>query len=251
VLDFYRDAFGAVIHERLVDASGRVGHSELTIGRIAASNSPTSSRSSTSSARRSRGGATCSFTLEVPDVDAAFARAVALGRRCAASRPISSTATAPRTSSTGRARLDALAKSEDLSPDEYADAAAAGGYEVPGGWGAADPARRPHDHQKRRHGIGDLYYFNLPVETRAGRALLLGGLGWQLHDGHIANIAAPPGSVSDYYPDDVGARLWFVVDDIDAAVAKVRELGGPRPIRRRASPGGARTAPTIRGRCSA
>jgi predicted enzyme related to lactoylglutathione lyase len=51
-------------------------------------------------------------------------------------------------------------------------------------------------------------------------------LGWELHDGHIANIAAPPGSVSDYYPDDVGARLWFVVGDIDAAVAKVRELGG-------------------------
>ena len=53
-------------------------------------------------------------------------------------------------------------------------------------------------------------------------------LGWQFDDptsGHIENISAPPGAV--HAGDDApGARLWFVVDDIHAAVATVRELGG-------------------------
>jgi uncharacterized glyoxalase superfamily protein PhnB len=224
VLDFYRDAFGAVIHERLVDANGRVGHSELTIG---------ASRLQLADefpeldilGPQSRGGATCSFTLEVADVDAAFAKAVGLGAtvRSEPADQFHGNRTANIVDPAGHVWM-LLAKTEDLSPDEYATRAAAGGYEVR----REDPGTaEPHDHQKRRHGIGDLYYFNLPVADPARAERFYSAvLGWQLHDGHIANIAAPPGSVSDYYPDDVGARLWFVVDDIDAAVAKVRELGG-------------------------
>jgi uncharacterized protein len=54
-------------------------------------------------------------------------------------------------------------------------------------------------------------------------------LGWRFADdgrGHVTNISAPPGAVTDGYPDDTGARLWFVVDDLAAAVATVRTLGG-------------------------
>jgi predicted enzyme related to lactoylglutathione lyase len=43
----------------------------------------------------------------------------------------------------------------------------------------------------------------------------------------VENISAPPGSLGAIEgPERAGAQLWFVVDDIHAAVAKVRELGG-------------------------
>ena len=53
-------------------------------------------------------------------------------------------------------------------------------------------------------------------------------LGWRFDDpaaGHVNNIAAPPGGVRAA-DSPGGAELWLVVDDIEVAVAKVRELGG-------------------------
>ena len=224
MLDSYRDAFGAVIHERLVDDNGRVGHSELTIG---------TSRMQLADefpeldilGPEGRGGTTCSFTLEVADVDEAFARAVGLGAtvRTEPADQFHGNRTANIFDPAGHQWM-LLAKIADLSSEEYRAAAAATGYEV-----RTDAPRpdSPHSHQSKRHGRGDLYYFNLAVADPArAERFYAEVLGWEIHGGHIANISAPPGSVSDYYPNDVGARLWFVVDDIQAAVAKVRELGG-------------------------
>jgi uncharacterized glyoxalase superfamily protein PhnB len=226
MLDFYEQALGAVVHERLVDEQGRVGHSELTIG---------ASRLQLADefpefdilGPESRGGATCSFTLDVADVDAAFASAVALGAtaRTEPADQFHGNRTANIVDPAGH-RWMLMSKVADLSSEEYRVAAAAGGYAVQRKESAANVADA-HGHQSKRHGIGDLYYFNVPVSDAARAAAFYSAvLGWDLHDGHIANISAPPGSVGDYYPATDGVRLWFVVEDIHASVAKVRELGG-------------------------
>jgi uncharacterized glyoxalase superfamily protein PhnB len=229
MLDFYRDAFGAVVSESLVDDNGRVGHAELTIG---------TSRLQLADefpefdilGPQSRGGTTSSFTLEVDDVDAAFAKAVGLGAtvRTEPADQFHGNRTANILDPAGQAWM-LLTKIEDLSPEEYAArAAGAGGYKVNTGQRqAAEESDSPHDHQRKRHGVGDLYYFNIPVPDAAKAERFYSAvLGWQIHDGHIANISAPPGSIGTYYPADSGVRMWFVVEDIHAAVAKVRELGG-------------------------
>ena len=85
--------------------------------------------------------------------------------------------------------------------------------------------------QLKRHAPGDLYYFTLPVHDMAkAQAFFAAVLGWQFDDperGHVVNITAPPGGVRQVEPDaSTRPELWFVVDDIHVAVAKVRELGG-------------------------
>jgi uncharacterized glyoxalase superfamily protein PhnB len=226
VLDFYEQAFGAVVHERLIDEQGRVGHSELTIG---------ASRLQLADefpefdilGPESRGGATCSFTIDVTDVDAAFDRAVALGAtaRTEPADQFHGNRTANIVDPAGH-RWMLMSKVADLSTEEYGAAAAAGGYEVQRKESAANVADE-HRHQSKRHGVGDLYYFNIAVADAARAAAFYNAvLGWDVRDGHIANISAPPGSVGDYYPASDGVRLWFVVEDIRASVAKVRELGG-------------------------
>lgn len=232
VLDFYRDAFGAVIHERLVDDSGRIGHSELTIG---------TSRMQLADefpefailGPESRGGGTCSFTLEVPDVDAAFARAVELGAtvRTEPADQFHGNRTANILDPAGHPWM-LLAKAEDLTPEQYRERAAAGGYDLrtddvaPAT--ATGESTSPNRHQMKRHGVGDLYYFNIPVPDPERAAVFYREVfGWDVQGGHIANISAPPGSVGNYDTvDQGGIRLWFVVEDIHASVDKVRALGG-------------------------
>ncbi len=52
-------------------------------------------------------------------------------------------------------------------------------------------------------------------------------MGPDAQPGHITNISAPPGGLAAVAIDaSTRPQLWFVVDDIHAAVAKVRELGG-------------------------
>ena len=94
-LDFYRDAFGAVEDHRMVGDDGRVGHAAFSIGAakfFLADEHPEIGVLGP----QTYGGATCAFSLEVPDVDAAVrARRRRRGRRRAARRPTSSTAAAP------------------------------------------------------------------------------------------------------------------------------------------------------------
>jgi len=75
-IDFYQRAFGAVELFRLEGPDGTLGHAEIRIG-----NSPVMLADSMGGYPDPLmlGGAAVSFMLYVPDVDAAFARAVAAG----------------------------------------------------------------------------------------------------------------------------------------------------------------------------
>jgi len=76
---------------------------------------------------------------------------------------------------------------------------------------------------------GDLYYFTLVVpDVDRARAFWSGLLGWE-HEGsgpessHIPNTT-PYGGLAR--GDEPAIRLYFSVDDVDAAVETVRALGG-------------------------
>jgi len=75
---------------------------------------------------------------------------------------------------------------------------------------------------------GDLGYFTLPVaDLTKGKAFYGGLFGWHFAAGdryaHIENTA-PAGGLTRAPGDR--AQVWFEVADIQAAVARVRELGG-------------------------
>lgn len=76
-IDFYKQAFGATEHMRL-PMGDRIGHADLLIGDshvMLSDEFPDMDKLGPNK----RGGATASLMVYVPDVDAAFARAVAAG----------------------------------------------------------------------------------------------------------------------------------------------------------------------------
>jgi PhnB protein len=77
-IDWYRDAFGAIEGFRVVGDDGRIGHAELTIGGARLMLSDEYPEIGVRSPA-SLGGASAAMHLGVPDVDAAFERAVAAG----------------------------------------------------------------------------------------------------------------------------------------------------------------------------
>jgi len=84
-LDFYARAFGATELSRMADPSGRVNHGEMVIGDsrfMLADEFPEMG----AVAPQAGAGHSVSFLVYVPDVDAAFARAVAAGAK--AVRPV-------------------------------------------------------------------------------------------------------------------------------------------------------------------
>jgi len=222
-LAFYVDAFDAVEISRLVSDDGRIGHAEITIGTsrlMLADEYPEID----SVGPETRGGPTCSFTIEVPDADESFARAVAAGATI--ERPVDDQFHGNRMGSV----RDPFGHRWTLSTPiagfdhaEYGRVARQEGYEL------------IESRQLKHHGIGDLYYFSLQVHDLARAQAFFGAvLGWEFPDpqpdgsgAHVANISAPPGSIGQVEPGgSTRTQLWFVVDDIHAAVAKVRELGG-------------------------
>jgi len=82
-IDFYQRAFGAVELFRLDGPDGTLAHAEIKIG-----NSPVMLADGTSGYPDplTLGGSSVSFMIYVPDVDAAFARAIAAG--ATAKRPV-------------------------------------------------------------------------------------------------------------------------------------------------------------------
>lgn len=219
-LAFYAEAFGAVELNRLVGDDGRVGHSEIMIGSsklMLADEYPEID----SVGPETRGGPTCSFTIEVPDVDASFDRAVASG--AIVERPVADQFHGNRMGGVRDPFGHRWTLSTPIAGFDHADYARVGreeGYEL-----------IENRHQLKPHNSGDLYYFTLPVHDLAKAKAFFGAvLGWEFGDaqqGHIENISAPPGGIAQVDPAaSTRAQLWFVVDDIRAAVAKVRELGG-------------------------
>jgi uncharacterized protein len=76
--------------------------------------------------------------------------------------------------------------------------------------------------------LADLGYFTIPVgDIDRGKAFYGELLGWQFEAGdsyaHVGNTS-PPGGLN--LEKGSHPRLWFRVDDINAAVGRVRDLGG-------------------------
>ena len=230
-IDFYVAAFGAVEHHRLVGDDGRVGHAELILGNsriMMADEYPEVNAISPTT----RGGTSTSFTVEVPDVDAVFARAVELG--ATELRPVADQFYGHRQGTLRDPWGHQWSVSSPIvgfDDDQYAANSSEAGFERKAGAGAsatgAEPDEQRHGHQLKRYARGDLYYFTLPVPDLAkAQAFYSAVLGWRFDgadNGHVGNISAPPGGVHSGATD---IDLWFVVDDIHAAVATVRAHGG-------------------------
>ena len=78
---------------------------------------------------------------------------------------------------------------------------------------------------------GELVYFTIPVpDTGAAQAFYGGLFGWGFTPGNVPGGyqitgVTPPGGLHGG-GDGSTPRVYFGVDDIEAAVARVRELGG-------------------------
>lgn len=75
---------------------------------------------------------------------------------------------------------------------------------------------------------GSLFYFTMPAADVERAARFYRGLfDWELHRGdhgyHVANVYPPMGLASNDSPEP---QVWIEVEDITAAVAEVRRLGG-------------------------
>jgi uncharacterized glyoxalase superfamily protein PhnB/predicted enzyme related to lactoylglutathione lyase len=227
-IEFYVDAFGAVEHHRMVGDDGRIGHAEIVIGNsriMLADEYPEVGVL----APTTRGGSSTNFTVATPDaatLDAIFARALELG--ATELRPIADQFYGHRQGTLvdpfGH-QWSISAPIEDFGDDRYDSNSRDAGFEV------VRPEREHPDDdlQVKHHEPGDLFYFTLPVTDLARAQAFFGAvLGWRFDDpgnGHVSNISAPPGGF-ELSPEPAPPRLWFVVDDIDAAVARVRQSGG-------------------------
>lgn len=233
-IDFYVDAFGAVEHHRLVEADGRIGHAEIVIGnsRLALADEYPDYDAI---APTTRGGTSTKFTISTPDVEtleSMVARAIELGATLV--RPIADQFYGHRMGMV----LDPFGHQWSIGTpipgfddDRYREQSAEFGLELrtadtPS---TTDATSAATDHQVKHHVRGDLYYFTLQVPDLARAQRFYGAvLGWEFADpdhGHATNITAPPGGVQQV-DDPSGPQLWFVVDDIHAAVAAVRAAGG-------------------------
>ncbi len=78
---------------------------------------------------------------------------------------------------------------------------------------------------------GAVSFFEIGVgDSAAGRAFYEGLFGWGFETGPSGNgwMLRSPNLEGGMHPDDAGGGpyLFFAVDDMDAAVARVAELGG-------------------------
>ena len=77
---------------------------------------------------------------------------------------------------------------------------------------------------------GELAFFELGVaDADKGRAFYEGLFGWTFTPGpHGGYVITTPGTPGGMHAGDAGAApyVFFAVDDMDAAIATVRELGG-------------------------
>ena len=228
-IDFYIAAFGAVEHHRLVGDDGRIGHAEIIIGNsrlMLADEYPDFD----AIAPTTRGGTSTSFTLEVANVDDVFPRALALG--ATEIRPVADQFYGHRQGTLRDPwghQWSVSTPVEGFGDDEeYTANAAEAGFRHERSLPEAELATTDIEHQIKHYDQGDLYYFTLPTPDLAKAQAFYGAvLGWQFPDpgnGHVGNISAPPGSA---FGAEAGVTdLYFVVDDIDAAVQRVRAAGG-------------------------
>ncbi len=197
-IEWYEDVFGAVrVGDPFVDDDGRIGHAEIRIGETLVMLSDEYPDYDARSPETLH-GTPVGLHLDVDDVDAVAARAAAAG-----------------------ARIDR------------------GPLDQP--YGRSCTFHDPFGHRwlvvgRAAPRTGQLFYFTMNVRdgARANR-FFSALLGWRTRAGepdsfHIESLVQPGGLHGQSEP---GVDLYFVVDDIDEAVTKVRELGGTadEPVR--------------------
>ena len=201
---WYIEVFDArLLSDPIIMDDGRVGHSELRVGDsvfFLADEYPEENHRSP----LALGGSSVGFQLHVPDADATYERALQQG----------ATSLRPLGEHYG-ARSGVIRDpfghrwfvSTALEPDDVPV------EDVPG----------------RRY--GDVGYITLHVaDGERARRFYEALFGWQTVPGympgafHVSSVTPPSGI--DPSGDDTGVRLYFRVDDIETAVARVRELGG-------------------------
>ena len=87
---------------------------------------------------------------------------------------------------------------------------------------------------------GEIVHFEIPADdTGKGREFWGGLFGWEFQsfpgefEYHMARVSDQTGgAITDMEPGKHGLRVYFAVDDIDAGISRVRELGGEASERR-------------------
>ncbi|HYL52659.1 MAG TPA: VOC family protein [Acidimicrobiia bacterium] len=203
-IEWYAEAFDAkLLGEPIIMPDGRIGHAEMRVGDtvfMLAGEFPAERHLSPTTL----GGSSVGLMLHVPDADATYAKAVDLG--ATALRPIS-----VRYGARAGTIHDPFGHRWFIQTNLEAD-------DVP-----------VEDVSGRR--FGDVGYLTLEVADGERAARFFGALfGWQLDAGyrpgsfHISSITPPSGIHGR--PGDPEVKVYFRVDDIEAAAARVRELGG-------------------------
>jgi uncharacterized glyoxalase superfamily protein PhnB len=201
---WYQEVFGAqMLGEPIINDDGSVGHCELRVGDsvfMLAGEYPEERHLSP----ETLGGSSVTLRLHVPDCDATFARALARG-------------------------------ATELRPVAVAYGSRRGALRDPFGhrWfiaTAIEPDDVPvEDVPGRRY--GDVGYLTLQVpDGNRARAFYEEVFGWSTDAGHepgsfhISSITPPSGIHGG--PATPEFRVFFRVDDIESAVARVRAAGG-------------------------
>lgn len=232
---WYQDTFGAtIVTEPIEMPDGRIGHVELRIGDSIFMMADEFAEIDVLSPS-SRGGTTVSFVIDVPDVDTVYARAVDAG--AIAERPVEDQFYGSRVGwlsdpwghrwsiSTPLAAVAGRLAERDLGTAEVPVVDLGQRDEA-----HADAAPAPPSAEADAD-VVNLGYFSIGVpDVERASAFYAGAFGWQAQQGsleegrHIENIT-PPGGL---HGGEAGASitLYFRVPDIQAAVVRVRELGG-------------------------
>ncbi len=192
-LDFYVEVFGAVRRaEPILMDDGRIGHAELAIGDAVLMLAEEYPEIGHVAPRE--GGA--SVRVEVPDPDASVTRALELG------------ATLIRA----------------VSDSPYGRG---GSFSDPFGqrWLVSQAAPKPQPKP------GEAMYFTFQVpEAEPAKTFYGAVLGWQFTPGSVSDAwgFSGPGLEGGLWAGDrqVGWKLMYAVDDLDAALTRVREQGG-------------------------
>lgn len=205
-IGFYVDILGAVeVGERIIDQTdGRIGHATFTIGDTMLMISDEYPEMGVLSPK-TLGGTPVALNTYVEDCDASYARAVAAGAtglREPADQFYGSRSSAILDPWGHRWMLETVIEGRPVPTLE-------GGFDVV-------PVART---------VAPLGYFALRVADTARASTFFGALfGWEVEpNGHIANID-PPGGFFQGGDDPI--VLYIQVPDVEAAAARVRELGG-------------------------
>jgi uncharacterized glyoxalase superfamily protein PhnB len=218
-IEFYRQAFGATETYRMTADDGRIGHAEISISGTTVMLADEHPEIGVLGPE-TLGGTAVTLQLPVTDVDATYERAVAAG--ATGERPPADQFYGLRAATLRDPfghRWTISQPVEDVSLEELADRAPS--YSVTRG----DVA------------TGELGYFTLTSPDVDRAAAFYGALfNWRAaearpssHGGghlyrHVENTAVPFGFHDEM--GDLSPHLYFRVTDLQAAVTRVRELGG-------------------------